>query len=221
MLPYICLIAYLTAAALNLFAAAKKRPSLFAATKPLLLLILCAYCFFRGAPAPDLLLIGALFACWLGDVLLMVSGDVWFTAGGIAFLTGHVLLILLFARQTDPSRLPAALLIPAAAVYLGIACLIMIRSNKEAPRLMKVPILLYLLCNATMNCFALSRAAAAPALPAVLAYVGALLFFLSDCLLFLVRYDTGKKQFFKSDFWVMFTYVTGVLLITVGLASIR
>ena len=217
MLPYVFLILYLIAAALNLSASLKNNRILFGVTKPMLLLLLGLYCFFRTTPAPDWLLIASLAACWLGDVLLMLKGDLWFTAGGVSFFAGHVLLIFIFARESSIGGAFPAVQMIAAALYAAAASFVMARAGKEAPRIMRIPMFLYLLCNAATNLFALARMTGAFGIWSVLSYAGALLFFLSDCILFLLRYDTERTCFFKSGFFVMLTYATGVLLITLGL----
>ena len=216
-LSYVFLFLYLIAAVLNLAGTEKGREKLFKFTKPALLLLLCLYCLFRTLPSPDLLIIAAIVACWLGDVLLMIDGEAWFTAGGVSFFAGHVLLILVFARQTDISRVPLVFLIPAAALYVTAAGFVMARARKTAPLTMQIPMLLYLFCNAAMNLFALSRLLESPGIWQAVSYVGAILFFLSDCALFLLRYDNERKSLFKTDFFVMLTYICGVLFITLGL----
>ena len=82
---------------------------------------------------------------------------------------------------------------------------------------MRVPMFMYLMVNAVTNVFALSRLFASPVIWSALSYAGALLFFLSDCSLFLLRYGKGKRCFFKSGFFVMLTYISAVLLIALGL----
>ena len=217
MLSYIFLGIFTVAAVLNLLAAGKKNKILFAVTKPMLLSALCLYCFFKSPSSPDLLIIGAFFACFIGDVLLMLRGEIWFTLGGVSFFAGHALFILVFARAVDFGSLPFAFLIPAALLYAGAAGFVMARAGKNAPKLMRVPVLLYLICNAATNLFALARAAQTPGVWTILAYVGAILFFISDCALFLMRYGNGCKCLIKTDFFVMLTYISGVLLIALGL----
>ena len=214
---YVILALYLTAAALNLAASYKNNRIMFAVTKPMLLLLLGLYCFFRTSPTVDWLMIAAFAACWLGDVLLMLKGDLWFTVGGVSFFSGHVLLILIFARYIDLASLPLAYLIPAAAVYAAAAGFVMYRARRGAPKIMQIPMLLYLLCNAVTNLFALTRLIESPGVWTAVSFVGALLFFLSDCALFLLRYESGRESFFKSGFFVMLTYISGVLLIALGL----
>ena len=219
-MKYLFLILYLIAAALNLTATKLSKVKLFAITKPMLLLLLGLYVVFYGLPEPDILLVCALASCWAGDVLLMLKGEGWFVAGGISFFAGHVLLIFGFARYVDFSVLPLSVIIPAAVFYASMSCSVMLRAGKEAPKLMQIPMFLYLLCNSVTNLFALSRLLEQPGVWQGVSYAGALLFFLSDCVLYLYRYDTEKKLFFKNEFCVMLTYITGILFVTLGFAPV-
>ena len=217
MISYIILALFFTAAALNLIGACKRNAVLSNISKPALLSLLCLYCLSVGYPEPDLLLIGALFACFVGDVLLMLEKDLWFTIGGISFFIGHVLLTLIFIVRTDLSSPPLAVMISAATVYAAASCAVMILTKKRTPKAMFVPMLLYLFCNSATNVFALTRLTVSPGSGSALSYAGAVLFFLSDCALFLLRYGDEKKSFYKTDFFVMLTYISGVCLITLGL----
>ena len=217
MITYIILALFAAAAVINLIGAAKHNAAMSNASKPALLSLLCLYCLSVGFPEPDLLLIGALFACFVGDVLLMLEGDLWFTAGGISFFIGHVLLTVTFILRTDLSSAPLSVIVSAAAVYAALSVFVMAAAKKRAPKMMFLPMLLYLLCNSTTNVFALTRLTVTPGVTAALSYAGAVLFFLSDCSLFLLRYGNEKKRFYKTDFFVMLTYISGVLLITLGL----
>jgi uncharacterized membrane protein YhhN len=51
----------------------------------------------------------------------------------------------------------------------------------------------------------------------LVAYAGAVLFFASDCTLFLVRYFRNPDVIFKKHFTVMLTYLAGEFLITLGI----
>lgn len=233
MLPYIFILLFLAAAVLNLIGT-KGHDRLFRATKPVLLLLLCLYCLFRGLPKPDLLLIGALFACGVGDILLMLKGDKWFVSGGVSFFIGHVLLILVFAGRLDTYYNIFYGISCLAIPYIITACVIMFITRKNTPKAMIIPMLLYLLCNGIMNAFALLCLIRSPAVGmrvpsadeirqtvcCALSYAGAVLFFLSDCALFLMRYGGDKKRFYKTDFFVMLTYISGTFLITAGLVPL-
>ena len=78
------------------------------------------------------------------------------------------------------------------------------------------PMCFYLFANATMNIFALKQLFSNPTAGAVVAYIGAILFFISDCTLYLVRYYKDPDIVFKRHFTVMLTYILGEFLITQG-----
>ena len=68
-----------------------------------------------------------------------------------------------------------------------------------------------------MNLFALMRLFTMHSAGSIVAYVGAVLFFISDCTLFLVRYYRNKDLIFKRHFTVMLTYLAGEMLIVLGI----
>lgn len=82
---------------------------------------------------------------------------------------------------------------------------------------MRAVMYIYLLANSAMNVFALMQLLSTGTLGAVIAYIGAVLFFASDCSLFLVRYYKPRKIVYKDHFTVMLTYILGELLITQGI----
>lgn len=219
MISYIFLGLFFIAAVLNVIGAREWNGRLFTVTKPMLMALLCLYVIFRGLPSPDLLLAAALIACWLGDILLLFKGDLWFAVGGISFFVGHVLIILVFAREVDTGSLPLAVLIPAVLLYCAASGAVMLSARKKAPRIMRLPMLLYLLCNAVTNLFALTRLIVSPGIWTAASFAGAVLFFLSDCALFLARYGAGPARFFKTNVFVMTTYILGVSLIVLGLVQ--
>ena len=193
---------------------------LSAATKPMLVLLLLFY-YVSCDPVPlNWRMAGALFASWLGDVLLMPHGDGWFTAGGIAFVAAHAFFVLVYARQIRFDALPRAMLVTAAAAYIGAAAAVSLRIGHQAPGWMRVPILFYLLCNTAMNLFALAQWKACPGWGPAVAYIGAVLFFISDCVLFLAKFDPQRERFRKAGFVIMLTYILGEMLITLGMIAI-
>ncbi len=189
-------------------------------TKPFLLIfIICYYicAVFENGLSPDKLLIAGLVTSWLGDVLLIPNGNKWFVAGGISFMATHVLFILVYATNNIVfSSVKWWIVIPAAVVYYGISAVIICNLKPSTPKMMLIPMYFYLICNSTMNVFALMQLVAGPCKGSIIAYVGAVLFFISDCTLFLVRYHKNKDLIFKKHFTVMLTYILGELLITHG-----
>jgi uncharacterized membrane protein YhhN len=55
---------------------------------------------------------------------------------------------------------------------------------------------------------------------AAVAFAGAVLFFASDCTLFLVRYHDNENLVFRKHFTVMLTYLLAEFLITFGMILI-
>lgn len=207
------LLAGFTAA--HLVGSWKENEKLRRITKPFLLLFILAF-YLLSADTPSIWLTLALITSWLGDVLLMPHGHKWFTMGGISFLISHIMFICEYVQHVDFSRaiLPAA--IPAGIVYAAIAAAIMKALVPTTPKPMVIPMGLYLLCNGTMNTFALILLTSLRSAGAVTAYIGAVLFFISDCTLYIVRYYKKKDVVFKNHFTVMLTYVLGEFLITLG-----
>ena len=75
--------------------------------------------------------------------------------------------------------------------------------------------LLYLLINGTMNCFAWFRSLTIGGRAGIITAIGALLFYISDTSLFFVRFNKNSRL--KTHFLVMLTYSIGELLIVLGL----
>lgn len=193
-------------------------------TKPFLLIFIIAYyiasVFERGLSLDTLLIVG-LAASWLGDVLLIPHGNGWFTAGGISFMVTHVLFILVYALNGIVfSNVIWWLVIPSVFIYYGIAAVIIYKLKPSTPKMMLIPMYFYLICNSTMNVFALMQLTSNPCKGTAVAYIGAVLFYISDCTLFLVRYHKNKDLIFKKHFTVMLTYIVGELLITQGMLMI-
>lgn len=187
-----------------------------ARTKPFLLIFLTLYYIFSTHNISYLLLF-ALITSWLGDVFLIFPG-IWVTLGGFAFGAGHILFILAYATQITFSAVSWLPVVLVSLVYLGISAFILSLVWKPSPAPMRLNMTLYLLANSTMNIFALMQLLTNHSAGAAIAYIGAVLFFISDCCLFLVRFYKGEKQLvFKKHFTVMLTYLAGEFMIVQGM----
>lgn len=211
---FLVLAALMTA--LHLYDSWKDNSSERARTKPFLLIFVTLYYMFY-VPEPSWLLIFALSFSWLGDVLLIPKGHGWFTAGGISFMFSHFTFIAVYVTRIDFSKVTWGLVIPIALIYYAIAAVIIYNVQPTTPKPMVVPMYVYLLANSTMNSFALMQLCVNRSAGSIVAYIGALLFFISDCTLFLVRYYKNKDIIFKRHFTVMATYVIGEFMITQGI----
>ena len=209
-------VLFLAVSAVHLYDSWRDEPKRRAKTKPFLIpLLLLAY--VAAAENVSWFLVFALLTSWLGDVLLIPSGTKWFVSGGISFLISHILFILVYLHAgAKPTAAALPVLLPAAAVYLAVSVAVTLSLRGNCPKMMIVPMILYLVANSAMNVMALALLLTLRSPGAVLAYLGAVFFFISDCTLYLVRYHKHGDKIFKKHFTVMLTYLLGEALITAG-----
>lgn len=215
-MKYLFLILFLLFSIIHLVHSWQDDSQKRAITKPFLLLSLAAYYAFAAETISPVLLL-ALLTSWLGDVLLIRKGHKWFILGGISFLASHVLFVCVFVPAIQWTAVPWGLIALLAVIYYSISLKIMLALQKSTPKLMLVPMYLYLLANSTMNLFALMRLCTLRTPGSIVSFIGAVLFFISDCTLFLVRYYPKTDAVFKRHFPVMLTYLGGEFLITLGM----
>ena len=213
---HIVLILYILVSGIHLYHSWKDDSKHRAMTKPFLLILLAGY-YALAAQSASWVLLMALLTSWLGDVLLIPKGHKWFTMGGISFMASHVLFIAVYVPSIRFAAIPVVLIAVMAVVYYSISLMIIRAVRETTPKPMVAPMYLYLLFNSTMNLFALMRLFTLHSAGSIVAYVGAVLFFISDCTLFLVRYYRDKNLIFKRHFTVMLTYLAGEMLIVLGI----
>ncbi len=214
-------------------------------TKPFLLLLILAWYLLAEKGEINRFLVLALIASWIGDVLLILPGNKWFMIGGTSFLLSHFFFILTYLENIRDYLIQHLTFIPgtagmvqvietegvrgindglvllvAAVLYGGITFLVMRAVAPHTPGSMVLPMGLYLVTNSLMNLGALIQWLISGSIYAVVAWIGALLFFVSDCLLFLVRYHEKKDLIPRRHFLVMLAYIAGELLITIGIWGI-
>lgn len=187
-----------------------------AKTKPFLISCL-ALSYLFSANDPSALLLAALLTSWLGDVLLIPKGNKWVILGGASFLVSHFLLMGLYLHHIRFATVSWFQLLPIAAVYalLSVGSIRAVQDN--TPKLLLIAFGLYLLTNSVMNLLALMQLHTLRNIGAAISYAGAVLFFLSDCILLLVRYHRNPDLVPKKHFPVMLCYLSGEFLITLGM----
>ena len=221
---YLFLAAYMILCCIHLYHSWMDDRANRAKTKPFLLLFLLLY--YLASVAADvngsinIPLVLALLTSWLGDVLLIPHGHKWFVIGGISFMFCHFFFMCVYYEQISFHAVPWLVLLPAAVLYFGIVLRIIMAVRDNTPRKMIPPMYFYLLMNSMMNLFALMQLFSRPSAAAVTALAGAVLFYISDCCLFLVRYHRRQDLIFKKHFTVMATYLLGEFLITQGMLMI-
>ncbi len=214
MMPTIFLILYGVISVVHLYGSAIQNQTVRDLTKPLLMPALAAF-YIASTDAVNPLVVAMIATSWLGDILLMLHGLKWFVSGGISFLVTHILLIGAYLpsirfRPADGWILAAYLLfggglIRSSAVHL----------KKYLPRQTIWMMIAYLAGNALMNLFAAIKSVSDPSVGSVLILLGALLFLLSDALLFQVRFNK-KAPFYHMHFNVMLTYILAKFMIVFG-----
>ncbi len=219
-MKYLFLSAFLLTGFLHLCASyaddAEKRKK----TKPFLLAFLLLF-YLHAADHPVLFLVLALLTSWLGDILLMPKGHHCFVMGGISFMLSHVFFIFVFIGHIALHKIEWIMLIPVVLAYFTIAHKVITAVKENTPKKMLVPMAFYLLCNSVMNVFALMLVLSIEKPGALIAYIGAVLFYVSDCSLFLVRYYPKPGVVYKKHFTVMLTYLLGELFIVTGMLLLR
>lgn len=182
-------------------------------TKPLLIpvLILFVYESSRGKVTfRILLLVLALIFSWLGDVsLLYGSTELYFLIGLGLFLVAQVVYIITLRRSSyqNPIRL---LRIAPFAVYLAVLLLVLIPKAGS----LWLPIVVYGVVICFMAISANTRQGFTSSDSYKLAFIGSILFVISDTLLAIDKFHTALPV---SGLWVMSTYIAAQLLLTLGI----
>ena len=219
-MKYLFLILYIAVSALHLVASYRDDAEKRKKTKPFLLLLLLLF-YLTATDKASVFLILALLTSWLGDVLLIPKGHKWFTMGGISFMFSHLFFVLVYCGQITLAKVNLLVILVLAAVYYGFSLFIIRKIRDTTPKAMVVPMYFYLFCNSTMNIFAMMQLLSRPTPAAAVAYAGAVLFYASDCCLFLVRYYKKPEIIYKKHFTVMLTYLLGELLIVAGILMLH
>lgn len=214
MLKAIFLIIYLAVSIIHLYGSAKQDDTIRNITKPLLMPALAGF-YICAAPEINWFVVALIITSWLGDVFLMIKGMKWFTIGGISFVCTHLLLIYLYLQNITFSLQAITVILLYAILGTGIMWSEYVRLIRYMPKSNAISFLVYLGFNVTMNVFAALQAVSNLNRGSGLILLGALLFLLSDGLLFLVRFDK-RLPFYKQHFNVMLTYTLAKLLIVLG-----
>lgn len=199
----------LFSAVLATWSQAASRRRLHLVTKPLTTGLVIAVAAAAAAPVPaaykTLVLAGLAFSL-LGDVALMFP-DKWFTAGLVAFLAAQVLYILAFKPLPGHPVSPATFL---PFVLFGLLMFFLL-----APKLgpMKIPVFVYIAAITTMAGFAAARFVDRGGTRPLLAFVGAVLFLISDSVL---AYDRFARKVPGARIIILGTYFPAQLLIALS-----
>ncbi len=200
------LIAYALLAGLNVIGGFLSLGELSTITKPFLMPVLLGFfvASLGGLDHPLATWVKrALVFSWLGDVLLMGDGEIFFIAGIAGFLGAQICYIMGFRRFTalGPLHNKPWLALPYVAFGVGLIVLL-------APDLgvLLIPVMIYATALVTMA--VLATGVSPPTA------VGAVLFLISDSLIALTELSDRLPD--GAGSWIMPTYVVGQLLIVLG-----
>lgn len=152
---------------------------------------------------------------WLGDLFLIGKGVKWFSVGGVAFMISHFFFMISYSYDIPFDQVNIFLFLGIFLFYVTIVSFIFKELKKHLPKSLVIPMFFYLSINGLMNCFSLIRLISNVTTSNIITFIGATLFFISDSILFFVRFNKNSR--FKTHFWVMFTYSIGEFLIALGL----
>lgn len=193
-------------------------PLLTLVSKPLIMLSLMA-CYVLNTSQRSAIFLAAMFFCWLGDVLLMGAGELFFMGGLVAFLTGHVLYIFSYRQMRNQQG--EELLGPQKArfslpIILAGTGLVVILFPTLGP--LKIPVMIYALVITLMCLTALFRFGKTSKQSFVLLFIGALLFMVSDSILAINKF---MQPVTGAGFYIMSTYILAQYLIVKGALAHR
>jgi len=200
----------LVSAALATWSQVKERRSLHLVTKPLATAMIIAAAGIAASPVPaayKTLVLAGLALSLLGDIALMYP-DKWFTAGLAAFLAAQIFYILAF-RPRPGHPVSIGTLLPY--ILFGLLMFFLL-----APRLgpMKVPVFVYVAAITTMAGFAAARYVDMGGTKTLLAFLGGVLFLVSDSVL---AYDRFARKVPNARILVLGTYFPAQILIALSI----
>lgn len=211
------LILFALISALHLAALLFLIPPITSATKPLLVITLLAYYFFSTTHRSTVVMVGLLL-CWAGDMLLMLTGELYFMMGLLAFLMGHICYIIAYRqhRHEDAKEelLPTQKIRLSMPVILAGTGLIVVLYPKLGS--LQIPVLIYGIIIMVMVMNALFRHGRTSSTSFWMVFGGALLFQISDSLLAINKFYSTLSL---GDFWVMITYIGAQFFIVQGLVE--
>lgn len=199
----------LLSAALATWSEVKGRRRLHLVAKPLTTILIIAMAALAPTPVPaayKTLILTGLMCSLLGDIALMFP-EKWFSAGLVAFLAAQVAYILAF-RPGPGHSAPAGLFLPF--VLYGLLMFKILAPNLGP---MKLPVFVYIAAIIIMAGFAAGRFVDLGGLRPLLAFVGAILFLVSDSVL---AYDRFARKMPNARILVLGTYFPAQLLIALS-----
>jgi uncharacterized membrane protein YhhN len=182
--------------------------------KPLIVLGLMAHYYFNSANRSPVFIL-ALFFCWVGDIFLLVKGDIFFIAGLASFLIAHVLYIICYRQYQNIDKTDELMgsqkvrfSLPFILICTGLVVILF-------PVLgdLKIPVMIYALVLLLMVLNALFRYGRTTFQSFLFIFIGAILFMVSDSMLAINKF---LHSFTEAGVLIMITYCAAQFLIVQG-----
>ena len=157
----------------------------------------------------------ALIFSLLGDVLLMFvdKSEHFFTLGLVAFLTAHVMYVLVFLKHRNTKKSPFGFI---ALLLIYAACLF--NFLKDGLGDMLIPVIVYMVIILAMATTAYLRKGNVNILSYGLVFLGAIFFMASDSILALNKF---YQPIPLSNISIMITYAIAQYLIVIGILKLN
>jgi len=188
----------------------KGRRVLFQRVKPLTTTLIIAVAAFAPVPMPasyKVFILAGLVASLAGDIALTLA-EKWFPTGLAAFLVAQVLYVMAF--RPGPGRsVSVGVFLPF--ILYGLLMYFILRPGLGP---LKLPVFVYVAAIIIMAGFAASRYVDRGGIKPLLAFIGAVLFLISDSVLAYDRF--GKKIGPVAQIIILGTYFPAQLLIALS-----
>jgi len=165
-------------------------------------------------PIKNLTFLALVFSL-LGDILLMFvdTSEHFFTLGLVAFLTAHIMYVLVFLKHRNTKKSPFGFI---ALLLIYAACLF--NFLKDGLGDMFIPVIVYMVVILTMATSAYLRKDNVNILSYGLVLFGALCFMISDSILALNKF---YQPILWSNISIMVTYALAQYLIVIGILKLK
>lgn len=188
--------------------------------KPLIMVWIAIYFIVNLTDKSHPIVVPALIAflfSWVGDLLLLLNGTLFFLSGLGAFLIAHLFYIHTFLQVEESNRTPFLrkkvwMILPFIAYSIPMFWILFPGMNQ----FMRLITIIYTITILTMAGSALNRKARVPENSFLLVMMGAICFVFSDSLIAVNKFAMKIPH---SGFWVMSSYILAQLLIMIGLLA--
>ncbi|MBS1626956.1 MAG: lysoplasmalogenase [Bacteroidetes bacterium] len=186
-------------------------------TKILLVPIIAFFIFLNARrnayPTTKTLLFLALMAAWVGDILLLNNGNVFFLLGMGCFFIFHILIGIIFYRfkKINLAKCQEAFL--ALVVFIAAAVVLFKFIKYSIPPEMKVPIIIYMVGLAFMLMMVANQMSNSFRKINTLAFFlpAAALFIISDGILVVAKYRFDDIKFLNVTVMLSYGYALALL----------